>query len=132
MKILQNMELIFRITLFTTGLINLLPMLLAFLPYKISKSYGIDIPNSNYELLLRHRAILFGIIGGLMIYSAIFKKQYEIATVVGLISMISFIILYFLINKDINSELKKVMVIDVIATLILCVGLTLFLLESKT
>jgi hypothetical protein len=132
MKILKNMELVFRITLFIAGLINMLPTLLAFLPDKISKSYGIDIPNSNYELLLRHRAILFGIIGGLMIYSAIVKKHYEIATIVGLISMISFIILYFSIDKGINSELKKVMMIDFVASVILCFGLILFLLRSKT
>ncbi|MFN7793194.1 MAG: hypothetical protein ACK5NM_11660 [Cyclobacteriaceae bacterium] len=126
------MELIFRITLFIAGLINLLPALLAFLPDKISNSYGIDIPNSNYELLLRHRAILFGIIGGLMIFSAIVKKHYEISTIAGLISMLSFILLYFLIDKGINSELKKVMMIDIVATAILCIGLILFLLKSKT
>ena len=126
------MELIYRIALFIAGLINLLPVLLAFLPEKISKSYGIDVPNANYELLLRHRAVLFGIIGGLMIYSAIAKKYYEIATTFGLISMISFTILYFFIGKDINSELKKVMMVDVIATVILCSGLLLFLFRSKT
>jgi len=132
MNLLRNMELIFRITLFIAGLINLLPALLAFLPDKISNSYGIDIPNSNYELLLRHRAILFGIIGGLMIFSAIVKKHYEISTIAGLISMLSFILLYFLIDKGINSELKKVMMIDIVATAILCMGLLLFLLKSKT
>jgi hypothetical protein len=46
--------------------------------------------------------------------------------------MLSFIILYFLIGKDINSELKKVMIADSIATAMLCVGLILFLLKSKT
>ncbi len=126
------MELIYRIALFIAGLINLLPALLAFLPDKISKSYGIEIPNANHELLLRHRAILFGIIGGLMIYSAIVKKHYQLSTIAGLVSMTSFIILYFLIGKDINSELKKVMMIDVVATLILCIGFILFLLKSKT
>jgi hypothetical protein len=125
------MELIFRITLFIAGLINLLPALLAFFPDKISKSYGIDVPNANYELLLRHRAILFGIIGGLMIFSAIVKKHYEIATTAGLIGMMSFIILYFLIDNDINTELKNVMRIDFVATVILCIGLILFLLKSK-
>ena len=126
------MELIYRITLFIAGIINILPALLAFLPEKISKSYGIELPNGNYELLLRHRAILFGIIGGLMIYSAILKKYYEIATTVGLISMGSFIILFILIDKDFNSELKKVMMVDIVATVILCIGLVLFLLKSKT
>lgn len=125
------MEFIFRITLFIAGLINLLPALLAFLPDKIAKSYGIEILNANYELLLRHRAILFGVIGGLMIFSSITKKYYEISIIAGLVSMISFITLYFLIGKDINSELKKVMMIDVAATVILCIGLILLLLKSK-
>ena len=124
------MELLFRITLFVAGVINLLPSLLAFLPDKIAKSYGIPIPNANYELLLRHRAILFGIIGGLMIYSAIAKKYYTIATTVGLISMVSFILLYFLIGKDINSELKKIMIVDIVATGILCLGVLLFKLRQ--
>lgn len=125
------MELLFRITLFVAGVINLFPSLLAFLPEKIAKSYGIEIPNANYELLLRHRAILFGIIGGLMIYSALVKKHYELSTIAGLFSMTSFIILYFIIGKDINQELKKVMMIDVVATIILCIGFILFMLKSK-
>ncbi len=125
------MELLFRIILFVAGVINLLPSLLAFLPEKIAKSYGIEIPNVNYELLLRHRAILFGIIGGLMIYSAIVKKHYELSTIAGLVSMTSFIILYFFIGNNINSELRKVMMIDVVATVILFVGFILFLLKSK-
>jgi hypothetical protein len=125
------MELLFRITLFVAGVINLLPSLLAFLPEKIAKSYGIEIPNANYELLLRHRAILFGIIGGLMIYSALVKKHYELSTIAGLVSMTSFIILYFIIGKDINQELKTVMMIDAVATVILCIGFILFILKSK-
>lgn len=125
------MELLFRITLFVAGVINLLPSLLAFLPEKIAKSYGIEIPNANYELLLRHRATLFGIIGGLMIYSALVKKHYELSTIAGLVSMISFIIIYFIIGKDINQELKKVMMIDVVATVILCIGFIIFILRSK-
>lgn len=124
------MELIFRITLFIAAVINLLPSVLAFLPDKISKSYGIEIPNENFELLLRHRAILFGIIGGLMIYSAVAKKHYEVSTVIGLISMVSFIVLFFLIGKDINSELKKVMTVDIVGTVLLCIGFILFKLKS--
>lgn len=125
------MELIYRITLFIAGLINILPSILAFFPDKISKLYGIGIPNANYELILRHRAILFGIIGGLMIFSAITKRYYEISTIAGLISMVSFILLYFLIGKDISSELKKVMLIDIVATIILLIGLIVYVITSK-
>lgn len=119
------METLFRITLFIAGGINILPSILAFLPEKISKSYGIEMPNVNFELLLRHRAVLFAIVGGLMIYSAISKKYYSISVTVGLISMISFIILYFLMN-GINPELEKVMKIDFIAVIMLIVGFMLY------
>jgi hypothetical protein len=64
-----------------------------------------------------------------MIYSAIVKKYYELSTIAGLVSMTSFIILYFIIGKDISQELKKVMLIDLVATPILCIGFILFLLK---
>jgi len=76
-------ELVFRVCLFVAGMINFFPVLLAFIPDKIGASYGIDVLDSNYELLLRHRAILFGIVGGLMIYSAIRKKHYNLSVVMG-------------------------------------------------
>ena len=105
------MELFYKITLFVVGIINVLPGILAFLPSKISKSYGIEIPNVNFELLLRHRASMFGLIGGLMIYSAISKRLYEVSTFIGLFSMGTFIILYFVLGNSVNIELKKVMLI---------------------
>jgi len=120
------MELVFRICLFIAGIINVLPSILAFIPNKISHSYGIEMPNSNYELLLRHRAVLFGIIGGIMIYSAITKKNYSLAVCIGLISMISFIILYKLVNGSINPELNKVMKIDLVGIIILLIGFALY------
>ena len=120
------MEIVFRICLFIAGVINLLPAMLAFIPKKISDSYGIEVPDANYELLLRHRAILFGIIGGMMIYSAITKKHYSIAVIIGLVSMISFIILYKMINGEINAELSKVMKIDILGIILLLIGFVLY------
>lgn len=120
------MELIFRICLFIAGVINFAPSILAFLPSKISASYGITIPDQNYELLLRHRAVLFGIVGGIMIFSAISKKNYTLAVVIGLISMVSFVVLLKLVNGDINQALNKVMWMDIVGIIILLVGYALY------
>lgn len=120
------MEIIFRISLGIAGIINFIPSLAVFLPAKIKTAYGIEIPDANYELLLRHRAVLFGIIGGLMIYAAITKKYYDLATVFGLISMVSFLALYFLGNGAINAEISKVMKIDVFAIIVLLIGFLLY------
>ena len=120
------MEWIFRICLFIVGVINIIPSFLAFLPYKINNAYGIEIPDANYELLLRHRAVLFGIIGGIMIYAAITKKHYSLAVCIGLISMVSFIILMKFVSGAINPELRRVMNIDVIGIIVLLIGFALF------
>jgi hypothetical protein len=115
-------EIFFRITLALAGLVHVLPTILAFAPSKIPKSYGIEVPDANYELLLRHRACLFGIVGGLLIFSAITKRYYETSTIVGLVSMISFIALYFIVGNGVNAELSKVMKIDLVALILLLVG----------
>ena len=120
------MELVFRVCLFIAGIINIVPSVLAFLPNKISNSYGIEVPNSNYELLLRHRAILLGIIGGVMIYAAITKMNYSLAVSIGFISMISFIILFTLMGEAINPELHKVMKMDILGMIILLIGFALY------
>jgi uncharacterized membrane protein (UPF0182 family) len=115
------MEIVFRIALFLSGVINFIPSSLAFLPKKINASYGISVTDVNLELLLRHRAVLFGIVGGLMIFSAIFKRYYDLSVIIGGISMVSFVILYYGIG-NINAELKKVMLFDVAAIIILAIG----------
>lgn len=117
------MELVFRICLFIAGLINFVPSMLAFLPNKIANSYGIEVPDASLELLLRHRAVLFGIVGGIMIFAALTKKYYNLASTIGLVSMISFLILFFLMEGSISKELEKVMKIDAIGIVILVVGL---------
>lgn len=116
------MEIIFRIILGLVGIVNFIPSLAAFLPAKIKTGYGIEIPDVNYELLLRHRAMMLGIIGGLMIYAALTKKNYDLATLLGLISMVSFVAFFFMGNGVINAEISKVMKIDAVAIVFLVIG----------
>ncbi|MEL6193419.1 MAG: hypothetical protein AAFR66_15275 [Bacteroidota bacterium] len=120
------METVFRVCLLIAGIINSLPSILAFLPQKISDSYGIEIVDVNHELLLRHRAILFGIIGGIMIFSAISKKYYTLAVAIGMISMLSFVLLFLLMKGEVNPELRKVMYVDLIGIAVLLGGFILF------
>ena len=123
------MEVAFRVCLFIAGVINFVPVMLAFLPSKISESYGVDVSDVNYELLLRHRAILFGIIGGVMIYAAFSKKYCDLAFTIGFVSMISFFVLVKLMDGDVNTELRNVLNIDIAGIVILLIGLVLYKLK---
>jgi hypothetical protein len=115
------MEIVFRTILLLSGIINFLPSLIVFFPAKIKGAYGISANEPNLELLLRHRAVFFGMIGFLMMYAAITKKHLDISTILGLVSMFSFMGLYLLYPQSINSELSKVFWIDVIAGLLLLI-----------
>jgi hypothetical protein len=115
------MEFLLRIALFLTGIVNVLPAIGAFLPSKMKDAYGIDVPDANFELLLRHRAVLFVSVGGIMLYAAVTKNHMNLAIIIGFINMLSFIILYYLIGGQINELLTKVMKIDVVASVVLLV-----------
>lgn len=126
------MESIFRIILGLAGIVNVLPVLIAFFPQKIPASYGLEVDGPDMELLLRHRAVLFGIVGGYMIVSAMVGDFYSSATLMGMISMLSFILLYVIIPGEINSALKKVMKIDIWAAAVLGLAYFIHLLQVSS
>ncbi len=120
------MESVFRVCLFIAGVINFLPSVLFFLPDKVGSAYGIIVPDANYELLLRHRAVLFGIVGGILIFSALLRQYYSLSVTIGLVSMLTFILLFYWVKGEVNAELTKVMRIDVAGSAILLLGYGLY------
>ncbi|OJJ17263.1 hypothetical protein BKI52_31670 [marine bacterium AO1-C] len=125
------MEIIFRIVLFLAGLVNFAPAMIVFFPEKIAQSYGIQLTEANLELLMRHRGILFGLIGGLMMYAAVFKKYENLAVLLGSISMGTFILLYFISTPNFSPGITKIMRIDVVAFSLLLTAYVIHQLNFK-
>lgn len=121
----------FRSTLFIAGVINFLPSLLVFFPDRIQEAYDVNINSLNLKLLLMHRAVLFGLIGGLMIYSSLTKLFYNLSFIFGFISMGAFVLLFFLLPNGITSELRNIMLIDIITIVILLIGFFSNLIKQK-
>ena len=87
----------------------------------LTKLYGITISDSNTELLLRHRAVLFSIVGLLLLLS-VFRSNYQpVAICIGLISVASFLLLTWSID-GLNSEISRVVKVDWIALVLLLVA----------
>ena len=107
------MEFLYRIILFVTGVVQLIPFSLWFLNNRMLNAYGESISNQKMQQQLRYWAFLFGMIGFGLIYSAIKKKSYLTASIVGLISIFSFIGLYYFLG-DSNSLLQMVMRVDML------------------
>ncbi len=95
------------------GLINFAPVIGVMSAGQIESLYGIDLHDPAVEILLRHRAVLFGLLGGFMIMAA-FKPQWHRAAIVsGLIAMLSFMLLYFL-SGDQPLSLMSIVYADII------------------
>jgi hypothetical protein len=107
------MEFLYRIILFVTGVVQLIPFSLWFLNNRMLNAYGESISNQKMQQQLRYWAFLFGMIGFGLIYAAIKRKNYLPASIVGLISIFAFIVLNYFMH-DINSLLQLVMRLDML------------------
>lgn len=112
---------IYLTLLFLVGVINFLPIMGILSLEKLNKTYGLNINDKNLEILLRHRALLFGIIGGYIIYS-VFSQQHQVAAmIIAATSMIGYLVLFWSIGNS-NAELLKIAQIDIIGIVLLFIA----------
>lgn len=109
------------VTLLLASLIHLAPVLGVLGSGRLVQAYGIASPEPNVEILLRHRAVLFGIVGVFMSYAA-FVPAYRAAGIgVGLVSAASFLIIAYGVG-GMNASMARIAAIDVVAVVLLVVG----------
>src|SRR5262245_23527421 len=100
------------------GLANLLPVVGVLSATRVQVLYGVALEDPNLVILMRHRAVLFGVVGGLLVASAFHAPLRLAGLVVGLISMVSFILIAWLVGNY-GAELRRVVRVDVLASLAL-------------
>ena len=113
-------ELAVSVILIVVGLINFAPVAGVVSSQAVSKAYGIDAPSGDLALLLRHRAVLFGIVGGFIIISALFQPLQLAAIIMAYISMLSFLVLASLVGP-VGASLIRVRNIDTVAIVLLSI-----------
>ena len=115
------MKIVISSILFILAVIHLLPVAGVLGSDSLTRLYGISVLDSNTEILLRHRAVLFAIIG-LFLLLSVFKSEYQpIAICMGLISVASFLLLTWSI-EGLNSEISRVVKVDWLAMALLLVA----------
>lgn len=103
---------------FFVGVVNFAPIVGLLSAARLEGLYGLPFQDPNLIVLMRHRAVLFGIVGGILFFATFFPSARPVATVAGFASMTSFILLV-LTTSEANAELTRVMWIDVVATVAL-------------
>ena len=104
--------------LLIAGAINLYPVVGVVSVDQLEKLYGVSLNNGDLVILMRHRAILFGLLGTFLIYSAFRSSVQTLACIAGLVSMTSFIALAYA-SGQFGEALNKAIVADAIGSFLL-------------
>jgi hypothetical protein len=92
------------------GLINLTPVVGMMGGRSLTRLYGVTFTEPTL-LLMRHRAVLFGLVGGLLIAAAFDLALRVAATLVGLVSMLAFVALMRTPDR-VGRALRTVFIVD--------------------
>ena len=106
------------------GIIHLLPVSGVLGVKRLAALYGVSLGEPNLEILMRHRAILFGLLGLFLLYAAFQPALQSIAIVAGVISVVSFIAIAWSVGGS-NDAIRKVVIADIIATVGLVAAATI-------
>lgn len=107
------MKFLVPVLLVAVGLLNLYPVIGAISAARITELYGIGVESPDLQILMRHRAILLGLIGGFLIYAAFRPSLQLLAAIAGFISMASFIG-FAKMSAEIGPEVNRVMMADIV------------------
>lgn len=110
------------LALLIAGVIHLLPLPGVLGTGNLARLYGVAVSDPNTAILLQHRALLFGILGALMLMAIPVPSLRIVALSVGFVSAASFIVVAVWVGNY-NGEIYRVVMADVIASLLLGLGL---------
>ena len=108
-------------SLIVVGVIHLIPLSGVFGVGRLNTLYGISIGDPDLSILMRHRAVLFGLLGLFCVYAAVKPSLQLIALTAGAVSVGSFLYLAYA-TGGYNEELRRVFIADVIAAAFLVFG----------
>ena len=117
----SRMGRVLSVCLLVVGVIHLLPLAGVVGASRLSALYGIAVAEPNLELLLRHRAVLFGVLGGLCIAAAFQPALQGVALVAATTSVVSFLLLARAVGGY-NAQVGRVVTADWVALAALAIA----------
>ena len=115
------MRYIISIALIVVGIIHLLPLSGVFGADRLASLYGVAFEDPNAVILMRHRAVLFGLLGAYFVAAAFLPSLQISAFIAGFVSVVSFLLLAWSVGQY-NGSIAKVIAVDLVALAFLVVG----------
>jgi hypothetical protein len=108
-------------SLILAGVIHLLPLAGVLGHERLAALYGIDAADPNLSILLRHRAVLFGLLGAFLVVAAFRPGWQAVAFVAAFVSVGSFLLLAWS-TGGYNALIGRVVTADIVALAALIIG----------
>lgn len=100
--------------LLIAAIIHLLPLAGVLGGTRLERLYGITVSDPNLDILLRHRAVLFGLLGLLLLTAAFLPMLRPPALIAGIVSAASFLVIVARVGVP-NAAIARVVTADWVA-----------------
>lgn len=112
------------------AVIHLLPLSGVLGSERLASLYGLVFDEPNLEILMRHRAVLFGLLGAFLLLAAFRPALQVFGFIAGFVSVVAFVWLAWSVGGA-NVQIARVVTADVVALACLLVGFTAWMLEAR-
>ena len=102
--------------LLLVGIINFFPVIGVLSADRLVGLYAVELDSPDLVILMRHRAVLFGLLGAFIILSAFRPALRLLACIGGLMSMLAFVALAYAAGEY-GEALHKIVVADIIGSI---------------
>ena len=117
--------------LLAVGIIHILPLSGVLSATRLFDLYGITFDDPNLEILMRHRAVLFGLLGIFLISSAFLPNLQLAALITGFVSVVSFLYLAYSVGGY-NDQVNRIVTADKAAIVCLLMGSIAYAINYST
>ncbi len=116
--------------LVVVGVIHLLPLTGVLGRAQLEALYGVPLQDANLVILMRHRAVLFGLLGAFFIFAASAPRYQIVALTAGFVSVSSFLWLAWSVGGY-NAQTARVFRADIVALVCLVVGFAVYIYQQR-
>jgi drug/metabolite transporter (DMT)-like permease len=117
-------------SLVVAGIIHLLPLSGAMSAERLATLYGLDFSEPNLSILMRHRAVLFGMFGAFLVFAAFKPSLQAIAFIAAFVSVLSFLLLAWS-SGGYNTLVGRVVTADLVALVALVIGAAAYVMNTN-
>ncbi|MCX7054865.1 MAG: phosphopantetheine adenylyltransferase [Proteobacteria bacterium] len=117
-------------SLILAGIIHLLPLSGLLGAERLAALYGLEFSEPSLSILMRHRAVLFGLLGAFLVVAAFRPALQPLAFIAAFVSVVLFLLLAWS-SGGYNAQIGRVVAADLVALVALVIGTAAYVMNTN-